>query len=659
MNSNNSSSSGSTCSNTSFVGTLNNNAMPADGSQMKLNEQNNFDAPSYAPSSSNQPPQEVNNNQNQQNQEIDTFMNNFMDSELTNNSATQQQESQIDTKMVGNLGDSYPTQEAPNNSVVGGDIMPNASETNARLGLDVNSQEAFNNNIAIMSEIMPNASEVTTSSNYSGDNQQLISVNYSNDNNQQLPVNNEVERPQTFMTEKQMNDINKMADNMAAAEASEVQQQQQEQQTHQQSKLAQLMQQPYMSSSSSQLAVQRSLIQQSTSGGVEQPLTSSQPQIQHLAHPFTNAANTLPIQQSMGGQGVNNQVSQPIPLQQQQQSQPSNNTEDQPKELHDSQKNDEVISLGMGSWSDDDEIEIVDNPLKKKSKVSSSQSITTAPQQATGGVVMNNTPAWNGGIVHQPQKPPQSYVDSYNQARGLSAELQNHRLQQTQQQYRNYLAANGGGSTARTPSSVPPQVTYIQMPSNHTPTWSDILPKSTKYQPIQQQQTNTFAIVCGLASSSSSSSSSSITISDDDAAVSDVAAALLSEGGDSPLAVSAEGFFSSISGSSSSSSFLILSISSSSCTNSSISFFNSPSISISSASSSSPNTSSGAFLFLDFSSPSSDSVLRTSSSASSSSSSRSNAIPIFSFPSTNSPRSRNFFSISFHSTSSNVPLPMK
>jgi len=301
MNSNNSSSSGSTCSNTSFVGALNNTATTA-GSQMKLNEQTNFDAPSYAPSS-NQPPQDVTINNTQQNQEIDTFMNNFMDTELNKpNVESQAESSQTDTKMVGNLGDSYPTQDI-------NDMQnPNSLTTN--------------NNFS--DGIMPNASEVTTSSYYSGDNnnQQLLSVNYSGDNhNQQLPINssdNNHQMPQTFMTEKQMNDINNMADSMAAAEASEVQQQQQ--QTQQKSKLAQLMQQPYMSSSSSsQLDVQqkRSLIQQPASGGVEQqssgvgaieqerqsqplPYPSSQPN-QQLGHSYTtNAANNVPIQQSMG-----------------------------------------------------------------------------------------------------------------------------------------------------------------------------------------------------------------------------------------------------------------------------------------------------------------------------------------------------------------------
>jgi len=499
MNSNNSSSSGSTCSNTSFIGALNNTAMPADDSQ-KLNEQTNFDAPSYNQNdeSSNQPPQDVNNNQ--QNQEIDTFMNNFMDKELTNNN---------DIPPV--QADTTQQHEQQNNDTI---MSGPQLEEQANARIDVNSQEVFNNNNnAIMSEIMPNASEVTTSSYYSGDiNQQLLSVNYSNDNNQQLPVNNEVERPQTFMAENQGID-NGMSNSPVAQE--------QEQQTQQKSKLAQLMQQYMSSSSSSQLDVQqRSLIQQPASGGVEQqqsrggqvsmtkdtqPLPPEQPSYplsqppiqQQLSH--TYATNTLPIQQSMGGQSVNNQVSQlPIPIQQQQQ-QPNNTEEGQLKEMNDIQKNDEVISLGMGSWSDDDdEIEIVDNPLKK-SKVSSSQSLTTtvtAPQYQSTGVV-NNTPAWNGGIVHQPQKPPQSYVDSYNQARGLSAEsqrLHQARLVHLGQQQLQHLPTYGGGSTQSSSASqvVVPQVTYIQMPSNHTPTWSDILPKSSKYQPIQQQQqTNT------------------------------------------------------------------------------------------------------------------------------------------------------------------------
>ena len=313
MNSNNSSSSGSTCSNTSFAGIDTNTASMADNSQMKLNEQNNFDAPSYTPSSINQPPQDIVNN-NQQNQEIDTFMNNFMDTELNKSNVESQAEPHTDnTKMVGNLGNSYPTQDIT----------------------DMQNPHSLNTNIGD-GGIMPSTSEVTTSSN-SGDNHNQLPIS-SSDNNQQLPINNNsgvTEQSQAFMTEKQMNDINKMADNMAAAEASEVQrQQQQEQQTQQKSKLAQLMQQPYMStSSSSQLAVQqrRSLIQQSASGGAEQqqsrggqvsmkdsqPLaypSSSQPQNQQLAHPFTTnaAANNLPIQQQSMGQSVASQETQPI-----------------------------------------------------------------------------------------------------------------------------------------------------------------------------------------------------------------------------------------------------------------------------------------------------------------------------------------------------------
>mmetsp|Transcript_3695 Transcript_3695/g.6271 ORF Transcript_3695/g.6271 Transcript_3695/m.6271 type:complete len:453 (-) Transcript_3695:225-1583(-) len=110
---------------------------------------------------------------------------------------------------------------------------------------------------------------------------------------------------------------------------------------------------------------------------------------------------------------------------------------------------------------------------------------------------------------------------------------------------------------------------------------------------------------------------------------------------------------SAVSGSSSSSSPFTMSISSSSCTSSSIS-----ALSPRSSESSKSSNKFSAFLFLDSASSGASSTLRISSS-SSSSSSRSRAMPMFSFPSTNSPRSRNFFSMSFHRTSSKVPFAMK
>mmetsp|Transcript_2741 Transcript_2741/g.5849 ORF Transcript_2741/g.5849 Transcript_2741/m.5849 type:complete len:224 (+) Transcript_2741:695-1366(+) len=153
------------------------------------------------------------------------------------------------------------------------------------------------------------------------------------------------------------------------------------------------------------------------------------------------------------------------------------------------------------------------------------------------------------------------------------------------------------------------------------------------------------AIVVGLTSVSSSSRSS-ITISVDAALAGVIFPSATFSLDTAP--------FSSMSGSSSSSSFFMFNISISSWQSSSISFLSSAS----SGSSSSLKTSCAFLVFVLLPSSPVSSDFRISSS-SPSSISRSNAIPIPSFPSTNSPKSRNFFSMSFQRTSSNVPFPMK